>query len=203
MPSLTAHIAAALVAWSTALFLSSCGSSPSEGHPHSAHADDKPVIAGEPAGYNAADVAFANTMTPYEKQGISMSRLVPDRSSNAELATLAAKIAAALQVDTQVLTALVVQWKGSQDNNQTGAGGPATTTRGMIDNATIAQLDSLDGPEFDTLWLKSMISLDQGAIDVANAEIANGKNLDTISLAKQMVKEQRVEIDQMQQMLAG
>jgi uncharacterized protein (DUF305 family) len=161
-----------------------------------------PVISGEPAAYNSADVAFANGMTVREKQGIDMSRLVADRSNNSALVTFAAKTAAALQVDTQVLRALGAQWKEGQDNPPTD-GGPSSTPGGMIDNATIANLDSLHGPEFDTLWLKSMIGLDQGAIEAANAEVANGKNVDVTSLAKQIVKARQAEIGQMQQFLAS
>lgn len=198
----TARIAAALAAWSTALFLSSCSSSPSGDHAHPMGTDDKPVISGEPAAYNSADVAFANSMTVREQQGINMSRLVADRSSNSELVTFAAKTAAALQVETQVLRALGAQWKEGQDN-QPKDGGPSSTPGGMIDNATIANLDTLHGPEFDTLWLKSMIGLDQGAIEAANAEVANGKNVDVTSLAKQIVKARQAEIGQMQQFLAS
>jgi uncharacterized protein (DUF305 family) len=202
VPSLTARIAVALAAWSTALFLSSCGGSPSGDHAHPTHADDQPVITGEPAGYNTADIAFADNMTAREEQGINISRLVPDRSTNSELVTFAANTAAALQVDTQVLKALRAQWKESQDK-QPGGDGPSSTTGGTIDNTTIANLDSLRGPDFDTLWLKSMIGLDQGVIDVANAEVANGKNVDAISLAKQIVKARQAEIGQMQQIIAS
>jgi uncharacterized protein (DUF305 family) len=48
-----------------------------------------------------------------------------------------------------------------------------------------------------------MIGLDQGAIEVANAEVANGKNVDATSLAKQIVKARQAEIGQMQQILAS
>jgi uncharacterized protein (DUF305 family) len=202
VPSLTARIAAALAAWSTALLLTSCHSSPSGDHAHTLPGGDKPVITGEPAAYNSADVAFANSMTAQEQQGIDISQLVPDRSTNSELVTFAAKTAAALQVDTEVLKALAAQWKEGQDK-QPAAGAPSGTTGGIVDNATIANLDSLHGPKFDTLWLKSMIGLDQGAIEVANAEVANGKNVDATSLAKQIVKARQAEIGQMQQILAS
>ena len=200
MPSLTARIAAGLAACSTALFLSSCGNSPSDGHAHAPRGED-PVISGEPAAYNSADVTFANTLTPHEEQGVDISRLAPDHSGNSDLVTFAVKTAAALEVDTQVLKALRVQWKEGQDKPTEG--GPGTTTWSLIDSATVDRLNSLHGPEFDTLWLNSMISLDQGAIAAANAEIANGKNTDTISLAKQIAKARQTEIGQMQQMLPG
>jgi uncharacterized protein (DUF305 family) len=201
VPSLT-RIAAALAAWSTPLLLTSCHSAPSGDHAHTLPTDDKPVITGEPAAYNSADVAFANSMTAQEQEGIDISHLVPDRSTNSELVTFAAKTAVALQVDTEVLKALGAQWKEGQDK-QPGDGGPTSTTGGIVDNPAIAKLDSLHGREFDTLWLKSMIGLDQGAIGVANAEVANGKNVDATSLAKQIVKARQAEIARMQQILAS
>jgi uncharacterized protein (DUF305 family) len=202
VPSLTARIAAPLAALSAPLFLLSCNSSPSGDRAHNAGADDKPVITGEPAAYNNADVAFANSITAQEQQGIDISRLVPDRSTNSELVTFATKTAAALQVDTEILKAFGAQWKEGGDK-QPEDGGPSSTTGGLINNATIANLNSLHGPAFDTLWLKSMIALDQGAIEVADAEVANGKNVDATSIAKQIVKARQAEIGEMQQIRAS
>jgi uncharacterized protein (DUF305 family) len=48
-----------------------------------------------------------------------------------------------------------------------------------------------------------MISHHQGAIDMANTEITNGRNSDAIAMAKQMVSTQQGEIDQMNRMLGG
>jgi uncharacterized protein (DUF305 family) len=160
------------------------------------------VITGEPAGYNTADVAFANNMTAREEQAINVSQLAPDRSENAELVAFAAKTAAAMKMDTQVLKALRTQWKEGADN-QTASEGPSISTQGMIDDATIARLNSLRGPEFDTLWLNSVISLDQGTIDLANGEVANGKNVDATSLAKQIVSARQADISQLRHILAG
>jgi uncharacterized protein (DUF305 family) len=64
-------------------------------------------------------------------------------------------------------------------------------------------LQSLNGAEFDKLWLESMISHHQGAIEMAKAEIANGANVDAIGLAKSIVTAQETEIGQMKQMLGG
>jgi uncharacterized protein (DUF305 family) len=196
VPSLTAKIAAGLAACFTALFLSAC-SKPSDNHAHPTHSDDKPVITGEPAAFNTADVAFANDMTPHEEQGIKMSLLAPDHSTNSDLVAFAAKTGAALQVDADVLKALGAQWKEGGDHQP---GGSAATTRPPIDNSIITKLDSLHGPAFDAPWLDSMINLDQRSIEMANGEIANGKNPDALDLAKQIVKARQAEIAQMQQM---
>lgn len=131
-----------------------------------------------------------------------MSRQVPDHSTDSGIITFAAKTGAALQADTQVLKALRAQWNGGQDD-QAAASGPSLTTRGTIDNDTLAKLDSLHGPEFGTLWLKSMIGLNHGAIQLANLEAASGKNVDAVSLAKQIVKARQGEINQMQALLAS
>ena len=130
-----------------------------------------------------------------------MAPLVPGHSTDSGIVTFAAKSAAALQFDTQVLKALRAQWKEGQ-NNPAAGGGSGVTVGGMIDDATFAKLDSLRGPAFDTLWLKSMIGLDQGAIELANAEVAGGNNVDAVSLAGQIAKARQAEIGQMRELLA-
>ena len=74
---------------------------------------------------------------------------------------------------------------------------------GMVDDATMARLQSLQGAEFDTLWLQSMISHHQGAIEMAKAEVANGQNDDIKRMAQTMIDAQQAEINQMNQMLEG
>ena len=71
------------------------------------------------------------------------------------------------------------------------------------DDATMAELESLRGTEFDRLWLESMISHHQGAVEMAKAEVAHGKNVDAIAMAETMVATQEAEIVQMKQMLEG
>lgn len=200
VPSLPARIAAALTAGCVALLLSSCSSSPSGDHAHPTRSDDKPVITGEPAAYNPADVAFANDAVEREEQGISMSQLAPDHSNNSDVVAFAGKAEAALHVDTQVLKALRAQWKESQDN-PTGTSSAPAVPSAPGPNPTFVKLSSMQGAEFDTLYLNSMISLYQATIDLANGEVANGKNVDATSLAKQIVKARQADIGQMQQLL--
>lgn len=201
VPSPT-RFAAALGAGATALLLSCGCNSPSHNHANPLSDEQKPVITGEPAAFNATDVAFANNMTALGEQGTKAARLVADHSNDTGIITFAATIGTALEVDTQVMKALRAQWKGGQDT-QTTAGAPTLTASGRIDDVTLAKLDSLRGAAFDTLWLKSMVGLDQGAIQVAHDEIANGKNVDAVSLAKQSVQARQAEINQMQDMLSG
>src|SRR5262245_11034682 len=196
--------AAAVVAVAAALLLSSCSGSAGSsaagttGQQHS----DQPAITGQPAGYNADDVAFATNMIPHHRQAVDLAALAPDRSSNPRLVALASQISAAQQPEIDVMKVFLVQWNENPDTNS-GHVGHGSTMVGMVDPATMTKLQSLDGAEFDTLWLQSMISHHQGAIEMAKAEIANGDNMDAKSLADNIVTTQQAEIGQMKQLLGG
>jgi len=200
MASMTCPLAA-LAALTAALFLSSCSTSASDSHADHPQTD-QPVITGQPAGYNADDVAFATNMIPHHQQAVDLSAMVPDRSTNAGLVALADQISAAQQPEINVMKVFLVQWNENPDTNS-GHAGHGSTTQGMVDAATMTKLESLSGEEFDELWLASMISHHQGAIEMAKAEIANGDNVDAKTLANNIVTTQEAENGQMKQMLGG
>ncbi|HKP40961.1 DUF305 domain-containing protein [Mycobacterium sp.] len=201
MMPITARVIAALTAAAAALLLSSCSSQAPDSHAdHST--TETPVITAQPAGYNADDVAFATNMVPHHQQAIELSALVPDRSTNPQLNTLAQQISAAQQPEINVMKVFLVQWNENPDTNS-GHAGHGNAMQGMVDEATMSKLKSLNGAEFDKLWLESMISHHQGAIEMAKAEIANGDNADAKALAQNIVTTQEAEIGQMKQMLGG
>lgn len=199
VPSLIPRVVAVLTAPPVALLLLSCHSSATKSENHT-NTTGKPVVTGEPAGYNNADISFANGMIACGQQGIDMSPLVPDHSASTAVVAFSAQSASGLRSYVQTLRVLLVQWNENPDS-KTDSGGHGDTAKGLVDPATIARLNSLHGNEFDTLWLQSMISLDQGAIEIANTEIANGKNVDATGLAKQIAGAQMIEISQMEQLL--
>ena len=201
MSSIPARLAAVLAAAAAMLFLSSCSSPASDGHTEHKESD-QPVITGQPAGYNADDAAFATNMIPHHQQAVELSAMVPDRSTNAELIALAQQISGAQQPEINVMKVFLVQWNENPDTSS-GHEGHGSTMAGMVDAATMTKLESLNGAEFDKLWLESMISHHQGAIEMAKAEIANGDNVDAKALAKNIVTTQEAEIGQMKQMLGG
>ena len=210
MSSIRARMAAAAVAVVTVLTLAACSTpvDSTQGGAVGPGIPENPVIAGEPEGYNADDVSFATNMITHHKQAIELSELVPERTSDPELAALASRIAAVQQPEINIMNVFLVQWNenpdastGSSDGEDHAGHGQAMS--GMVDAATIAKLKSLRGNEFDTLWLESMISHHRGAIEMANAEVANGANIDAVALAERMAATQEAEIGQMKQMLEG
>jgi uncharacterized protein (DUF305 family) len=201
MTSLPARVLAVLAAIAAAVFLSSCTSPASDGHTDHEHTEE-PVITGQPAGYNADDVSFATNMIPHHQQAVELSALVPDRSTNPEVVGLAQQVAAAQQPEIETMKVFLVQWKENPDAGS-GHQGHGAPMAGMVDEDTMTKLQSLNGPEFDKLWLESMISHHQGAIEMARAEVANGQNVDVKSMAQTMIDTQQGEIGQMKQMLEG
>ena len=114
---------------------------------------------------------------------------------------LAQQISAAQEPEIETLKAFLVQWQENpgDDTGHGDHGGMAMN--GMVDDATMKQLESLKGAEFDKLLLQSMIGHHEGAIEMAKTEIAKGDNEDAKSLAQHIVTDQQAEIAQMKQML--
>lgn len=165
---------------------------------------DTPVITGEPASYNGSDITFANTTVKQHQQAIELSKLVPQRSTNAELVALADRIVATHQPEINILNVFLVQWNENpevQTGPEAGEDTLEPSIQGMVDDATVAKLESLSGPEFDKLWLASMISQLGGGVAIARSEIADGANADAISVAETMVAEQEADIGQMKKLL--
>jgi len=171
----------------TALALAACNKS--------SNSDNKP------AGHNLADVVFATHMIPHHQQGVDLALMVPGHSTNADLAKLASGIASTQQAEIKDLTGLVTQWSAQADSDTHGPTDTAMT--GMVTQNAMTKLESLNGADFDKLWLQSMISHHQGAIDMAKTEISKGNNPEAIAMAKKMVSAQQGEIDQMTKMLGG
>ncbi len=207
MPSRITRIAAVLVALFAALALTAC--SGSDDKTDTAKTDEA-VSTPVPPGFNPEDHAFATNMIPHHEQAIELAALAPQRSTDQDLIALAAKISAEQAPEIKALRVFLVQWDenpdddaSSGDNSDHGGDAGHGAMAGMVDDATMAKLQSLTGTEFDTLWLQSMISHHQGAIEMAKAEVANGQNVDVKRMAQTMVDTQQAEITQMNQMAEG
>jgi uncharacterized protein (DUF305 family) len=198
MMSTSSRIVAVTAVLATAVVVSSC----SKGNDDSQHATATSTTSATVAVHNADDVMFAQMMIPHHQQAVELAALAPEHSTNQALLTLAATVSAEQQPEINAMKALLLQWD-VDPNARDDHGGHGAGMQGMVDDATMAKLKSLKGPEFDTLWLQAMIGHHQGAIDMAKAEIANGQSVDMTAMAKTMVTAQQAEINQMKRMLGG
>jgi uncharacterized protein (DUF305 family) len=63
-------------------------------------------------------------------------------------------------------------------------------------------LAGMSGTEFDRMFLTMMIAHHQGAVEMAETQIADGQNADAIALAESIRDTQNAEVGEMQQLLA-
>lgn len=204
MSALSARLAAALAAVAAAVFLTSCtsaaGDTVADDHAEHTQSGQDDAADGVQQAHNSDDIAFAQNMFPHHKQALELVDLARGRSSDPALHELASAIGAAQGPEMGELADMLRSW--GQDPDAVGAHtGHDAAMPGMVDEAAVSRLESLNGSEFDTLWLESMISHHQGAVEMAEAEIANGENADAKALAERIVETQEAEIEQMNQML--
>ncbi len=198
MNTIRIRITAALAGAAAIVALSSCSTATKEDN-----SAQTSTVAGAQAAHDTDDVMFAQMMIPHHQQAVELATLVPDRSTNPAVVKLAGAISAQQQPEIDTMRAALKQWGVNPDEMAHGSGHAGMTMQGMVDDSTMIKLEALKGPEFDALWLKSMISHHQGAIAMADVEIKDGENAEMVALAKNIVSAQQAEIGQMNTMLAG
>lgn len=179
--------------------LGACGSPGHDGH--------DPAATSQSAEHNAADVAFAQAMIPHHRQAVELAAMVPSRTTNPDVRMMATHISWDQRAEILTMTGLLAHWGEPETMDHggmpgmPGMGGGAMP--GMIDDATMARIQSLSGPAFDELWITSMIAHHQGAVAMARTEIADGQNPDAKRLAEMIISAQQREIAQMSNLVSS
>lgn len=144
------------------------------------------------------DITFLENMVIHHQQALELTVMVHGQSANPQLVMLADQIGAQQRTQLQGCQAQLLQWEAPGGGHDDPADIP-----GMLDQTTLDELRALRGPEFDTLWLQSMISHHRGAITMADNEIQRGQSPEAISIARSLLPLQQAEIDQMNRLLGA
>jgi len=151
------------------------------------------------ADFNMADSMFAMMMIPHHEQAVEMSDMILAKSDvDQRVLDLAQQIKDAQQPEIETMQGWLAEWGVSSDDMDMGEmehGG------GMMSDEDMAALESASGAEAAPLFLEQMIAHHQGAIEMAETELANGKNADALALAQAVVDTQSAEIETMQDLL--
>lgn len=199
-----------LAAAVAAVLLAGCGGSPS---PSADTASPAPPAASSPttvsASPNAADITFAQQMIPHHQQAVAMAQLADDRAASAEVKQLAGRIQGAQDPEIAQMQAFLTAW-GATAAGPTGdmggmhdMGGSMSAMPGMMSDNQLNQLREATGATFDRAFLQQMTAHHQGAIQMAEAELADGQNPEAKDLAQKIITAQQGEITQMQNLLGG
>jgi uncharacterized protein (DUF305 family) len=180
-------VGAALAVLASAGMLAGCGDTESSSPPANTTESE----------HNDADVSFLQQMIPHHQQAIDMAKLVDGRTTTAAVVDLAGKVQKAQDPEIEQMTAWLKEW-GEDTAADHSMPGMDHGMPGMMSDEQMAQLEQATGAAFDQLWVTLMIAHHQGAIDMANAELADGANDDVKALAKRISTAQEAEIRQMQ-----
>ena len=176
------------------------GSSTGSSSESSAAAD---TSANDSTVHNDADVTFVQGMLPHHEGALAMAQLADGRASDPRVIDLADRIEAAQGPEIETMTGWLEEWGEPLPEEDMGGmdhGSGGMDMEGMSEEDMTA-LDSASGAEFDRMFLEMMIPHHQGAVDMAETEIATGSDQDAVDMAREIVESQTAEIEEMQTLL--
>lgn len=163
--------------------------------------DDNPTAASSSssAAFNSADETFAMDMIAHHQQAIDMADMLLDKQGVDDRVTaLAREIKAAQDPEIEVMKGWLEDWGiMTHDSGMEGM----DHSGGMMSDEDMAALDRATGTDASTLFLTQMTEHHRGAIAMAQQELDNGKNADTLTLAQKIIDTQTAEIATMQSIL--
>jgi len=212
------HARTCTAAWALALgaplLLTACGGE-----------DDTIADIPESAEFNAADVDFATGMIPHHAQALMMVDMAEGRDVSPETADLMERIEAAQAPEIEQMTAWLEEWDqpvpdlgdmggmgsgdmsdmdhGDMDHGDMDDMASMDGMSGMMSAEDMADLEAAEGSAFEQMWLSMMIEHHEGAVEMAEVEVAEGEYDEAVALAEEIIEGQEAEIAEMEALLEG
>jgi uncharacterized protein (DUF305 family) len=203
------EVATGGLALSAALLLGACSGGHSGGS-HSDAAGDPATTATIPAdaAFNAIDVGFAQGMIPHHQQAIEMADMALAQTTDPDVTRLATAIKAAQQPEIDQLTTWLQQWGQPVPDPRSGESHDmgdmsGMMMSGMMSDAEMERLGDATGTDFDRMWLGMMIVHHEGAVSMADDEIAGGEFAGALAMAEGIRTSQQTEIAEMRSLIDG
>lgn len=177
-----------------------CGST-SPGTGMSEHGDGHGSSSAEAGEMMTADAQFAMMMIPHHEQAVEMSDMLLAKDDvDEDVAALAERIKAAQSPEIEQMQ----EWLDAQgldmgDMDDMGMGGMDHS--GMMSEEDMDALEAAEGAEASRLFLEQMIEHHEGAIEMAEAQVADGEDPEMVALAESIIESQTAEIAEMQELL--
>jgi uncharacterized protein (DUF305 family) len=161
--------------------------------------------------FTEADVAFVSDMIGHHAQALAMAALVPDRSKNQSIRTLAARVINAQRDEI----ATMETWLRDRGQRVPDVRIEGLTVivdgsdhvhhmPGMVPPERMQELGRASGAEFDRLFLTLMIQHHRGAVTMVESLFATdgaAQDAEVFRIASDMQVDQRTEVARMQSML--
>lgn len=161
-------------------------------------ASSSPSQSATAASFNDQDVMFAQMMIPHHAQAVEMSDVMLAKDDiDPRVIELAEQIREAQGPEIVLLTSWLEGWgESTEPSGHAGHG-----MEGMMSDQDMQALDTAGGEDAARLFLDQMIAHHTGALSMAEVDVEQGLNADATQLAKQIVDDQRAEIDTMNSIL--
>lgn len=215
---------AALAVGTVALLVSGCaGDDPTSGDAgasgpsgHSSHGASAAHDAGHDTGHdagapvseppaeadwNAADASYLTMMVAHHSQALDMAELAVDRAADPRVRRLAASIDAGQGREVIVMATWLVDHGQPEPTPESVAAMSGMGMPGMLDQEQLAALADTDGAEFDRRFLEDMVQHHQGAVAMAEDQLAAGEDVRVVEMAAEVVAGQGAEIQRMRELL--
>ncbi|MFI9816861.1 DUF305 domain-containing protein [Saccharothrix variisporea] len=176
----------------TAITLAGCSNNPGNSHNPST---TKTTTATSSNERNDADITFAQDMIPHHVGALDMAKLAQGRTTNPKVLDLATRIEKAQAPEIKTMTEWLKTWGAEAPGTHHGTAGHD------MDPTESEKLKQAKDTEFDMMFLAMMIKHHQGAIDMANTELRQGRNAEAKQLAQRIIDAQQAEIEEMKDLL--
>ncbi|KNY07358.1 DUF305 domain-containing protein [Microbacterium sp. GCS4] len=148
---------------------------------------------------NDADIMFAGMMKEHHAQAIDMSDILLSKEGVDErVVALAEEIKAAQAPEIQKMEQWLEEW-GADTSGMEGM----EHGDGMMSDEDMQALEEASGADAGRLFLQQMIQHHDGAVEMAQKQIDDGRNGDAIALAGAIIDAQTREIARMEEILAS
>lgn len=177
-----------------------------------------------PVDGSSAEAGFARDMQTHHLQGAEMALLIRDRTSDDEVRYLATDLLLTQQQQSGQLFGWLNSWGLPQastddamhwmsaprdaDNHEQMQGHSSGDDEvmampGLATPAQISELTAATGADADVLFLELMITHHEGALTMSDAVIQRGEDPMVLTFADVIATSQRLEIEQMRDMLTA
>ncbi len=168
-------------------------------------------------GEGSVDAGFARDMSAHHAQAVQIAMVEFRGGADMTQRGVAEDVALTQQREIGIMSAWLTQWGLAQistdppmgwmrsvhlashdSSGHDGATTNSTRMPGMATDAELGQLSKASGRELDTLFLALMIRHHRGGLTMAQEAAARAQEPDVRALARAMVINQAIEIDQME-----
>lgn len=141
-----------------------------------------------PSPHNEADATYAQALGVLHEQAIDLAGL-PDENVAATLSDLTARVR---RTRIPWMTSLdVVRHRWGVERHEGGYHG----IPGELTARQLAELSTLDGPDFEELWLERMVANYRGSIALSTDELRRGLNAEGRQYAEQILSDLRADLE--------